>query len=1310
MATLVLAAAGSAIGGAIGGTVLGVSAATVGQAVGAVAGGFIDQAIIGRGSRAVEHGRARNLRLQTSTEGAPVTISYGRMRLAGTVIWSTRFLETVRSSSQGGKATGGQRVREYSYSISLAVALGEGPIDRIGRVWADGKEIDLSTITHRVYKGDFEQLPDPKIEAVEGAGNVPAYRGTAYVVFEDLPIGPYGNRIPQLNFEVFRGVDPEDLGLDPEVFGKPLPKIVKGIALSPGTGEHALHAEAQRYEFPGGATQAANVHNAALRPDIEVALDQLQAELPTCETVSLIVSWFGDDLRVGRCSVQPKIEIAGRASGPDAWMVAGLDSSSAAVVSVDEDERPNYGGTPSDASVISAIRSLTARGLKVMIYPFLLMDVEPGNALTDPYTGAAGQPAFPWRGRITLEAAPGEPGSTDKTAAAAGEVAAFFGNAQASHFSLAGGAVSYSGPVEWTWRRFVLHLAALAQAAGGVEALCIGSEFRGITTIRDGAVSYPAVAELQALAAEVRALLPTTKLSYAADWSEYFGHRPADGSGDALFHLDPLWADANTDFIGIDDYMSAADWRHGGGLDAAAGWRSTHSLPYLRANVAGGENYDWYYADEDARIAQDRTPIVDTAHGEDWIFRPKDLVNWWSEPHFDRPGGVRAAAPTAWVPQSKPIWLTETGCPAVDLGANRPNLFIDPKSSESALPTGSTGARDDEMQRRFLQAKIMHWEDPANNPVSSVYGAPMLPVERIHVWTWDARPWPDFPIREDVWSDGANHRLGHWITGRVSASGLAEVVAAVCVRAGLAPHEFDVSDLVGAVHGYAIERTRSAREALQPLMTTYGFDAFESGGRIVFRMRSGGAEVVLAPERLIEGAEPGQAVALSRGTAGDLSDIVRLGFVQAEADYRVGMAEAIRPGGAGILVDESSVPIAFPASVADGIAARWLAEGESARDAVSFAVPPSEIALEPGDVVGIEGVRGVWRIEGLTLGAGQEAVATRVDPALYVPRASQERRVSTPAAVLPGPLDLAFLDLPLADGGAEDHRPRLAVLADPWPGSVDLYTVDAEAGFGAVGTQRVPAIAGVLTGSLPGAAPDLPQRVSLSVAAPDGAFEAVGDAALLDGANRAALIRADGSVEMVQFRDAVLTGSGAWTLGHLLRGQRGTEALAGVEAAPGTRLVLVDRGLFTLPLDLEALGRETTWRAVPAGKAPDDPEAADVTAAAAGAGLKPFAPAHLRAFGAAGTDIAISWIRRTRVGGDSWFAAEVPLGEEREAYALRITKSGAVLRVEETTAPAFTYTAAMQAADGATAPFEVDVAQISTVLGAGSRRSVTIHG
>ncbi|MDF7762218.1 hypothetical protein PU683_22155, partial [Kosakonia cowanii] len=88
-----------------------------------------------------------------------------------------------------------------------AVGLCEGPIAFVRRIWADGVEIDQSRITLRVHPGGADQAADPLIVAKEGVQNAPAYRGLAYVVFEGLPLGDYGNRIPQFTFEVIRPVN-----------------------------------------------------------------------------------------------------------------------------------------------------------------------------------------------------------------------------------------------------------------------------------------------------------------------------------------------------------------------------------------------------------------------------------------------------------------------------------------------------------------------------------------------------------------------------------------------------------------------------------------------------------------------------------------------------------------------------------------------------------------------------------------------------------------------------------------------------------------------------------------------------------------------------------------------------------------------------------------------------------------------------------------------------------------------------------------------------------------------------------------------
>ena len=947
MATLALAAVGAAVGGALlptGITVLGaaISGATIGAQVGSLAGSFIDQALFGGSGQThqVEGPRLSELQLTASTEGAPIPRVYGRVRLGGQVIWATDFEEKVITSASGGGGKGlggglsqGQvETKEYRYFANFAVAVAEGEISNIGRVWADGREIDLSQITYHVHKGTETQLVDTLISAKQGADNAPAYRGTAYIVFQALPLADFGNRLPQFSFEVYRSIDS-------------LSNEIRSVVMIPGSGEFAYAPETIANVFGPGDSKPENVHTRQGGTNWSVALDQLEAALPNANNISLVVSWFGTDLRTGVCQLRPGVEFRGKTTSPDKWKIAGVGRNSAYVVS-QRKGRAAYGGTPSDKSVIDAISNLKARGIGVTLTPFILMDVEEGNALPNPY-GGTGQPPHPWRGRITVDPAPGQPGSPDKTAAAAAQIASFVGTAQPGDFSIRNGNVVYSGPAEWTYRRMVLHMAYLAKAAGGIDAFLIGTELRGLTWVRESTSEYPFVSALSSLAADVKGILGAgTKVTYAADWSEYFGHQPTDGSSDVYFHLDPLWASPSIDAVGIDIYWPLSDWRDGQThLDFLAGTRSIYDLDYLSANVNGGEGYDWYYASIEDRDNQVRTTISDGV-GKPWVFRFKDIKSWWLNAHYNRPGGVETGPPTAWVPESKPFWFMEVGCPAIDKGPNQPNVFVDPKSSETAVPYYSRATRDDLVQNHFLRAFIEtfdHTSDgflPDANPISNVYSDRMVDRDRIYVYTWDARPYPAFPINLDAWADGENWRLGHWLTGRLVSAQLAELVAQILFDFGF--EAFETAHLKGTVPGYVIDRVMSTRDALQPLELSYFFDSLESGGVIRFRHR--GAEPIVGSLKeadLVEKRPHDVLLTLTRGQETELPASAKIRYLSSISDYQQAVAEARRLVGASGRVSQADLPIVLSPDQADSMAESWLFEAWAARERSSFTLPPS---------------------------------------------------------------------------------------------------------------------------------------------------------------------------------------------------------------------------------------------------------------------------------------------------------------------------------------------------------------------------------
>ncbi|MDR9393567.1 MAG: glycoside hydrolase/phage tail family protein [Roseovarius sp.] len=1325
MATILLSAAGAAIGGTMGGTVLGLSSAVAGRFAGAVIGRSIDQRLLGQGSDVVETGRADRLRLTGAGEGDPVARVYGRMRVAGQIIWATEFREevTVRGGSgKGGRSAEPER-REITYSLSLGVALCEGEITHVGRVWADGTEIARDSLTMQVYRGTADQTPDPKMEAVEGAGQVPAYRGTAYVVIEDLGLGRFGNRVPQLTFEVCRPAQPDQAGaeMDPA-------HAVTGVAMLPGSGEYTLATTPVTMDFGPGSGRFANVNSPSGKADFTTSVESLLGELPRCRGTSLIVSWFGDDLRCDQATIRPKPEQQEFESANMPWEVSGVTRQSAQPVAQDAEGRPVYGGTPADAAVIEAILGLQQAGQDVMVYPFILMEQMRGNGLPDPWSDAEDQPVLPWRGRITTSVAPGRPASPDGTAAAVAEVTAFFGTARATDFSIVpvdavepdeteesdalsllsyGGVtkrspVSYHGPEEWSYRRFILHQAALCAAAGGVESFCIGSEMRSLTQIRGPANSFPAVDQLIDLAAEVRTILgPEVKISYAADWSEYFGYKP--GNGDRFFHLDPLWADANIDFIGIDNYMPLSDWRDGP-KHADSRWGEIYELGYLQSNIEGGEGYDWYYPTPEARAAQRREPITDVAHGEPWIWRYKDIRNWWRHAHHDRVNGERQGTPTPWVPQSKPVRFTEYGCAAIDKGTNQPNKFLDPKSSESRLPHHSSGQRDELIQLQYLRAMAGYWRDPAKNPVSEEYGGPMIDMEHAHVWAWDARPYPFFPLNRQLWTDAENYARGHWITGRASGRTLASVIDEITARAGLAAR--DTARLHGYMRGYLVEEVGEARNTLQPLSLRYAFDAVDRDGFLRFVPRGGEEHRRLDPDHLVRHPELDGTVEQSRGNPADLAGRVRLRFVEADGDFEVIAEEAILPDDETHAVSTSEMPLAMTRAEGRQTVERWLSESRIATDGVQLVLPPSMLDLGAGDVVALPetGGDGLYRVDrSEQMGNAQKLEAVRVEPESYRPILVDEVPAPLRAFAAPTPISALFLDLPLLSGDEVPHAPHLAVMADPWPGTAALYASDSDAAYKLNTLLAARSPVGVTqTPLFPAPAGRIDRGAGLFVKMLFGQLESIEQSAFLAGGNLCAI--GDGTPdnwEVFQFRDAELVETGTYVLRNRLRGQQGTETQQRDPWPPGSYIVRLDGSPMQIGMADAQRGQARHYRIGPADRPVDDPAYQHAVLAFDGIGLRPYAPAHLRMDQQSGAR-HYSWVRRTRIGGDRWDTPEVPLGEETERYLVRVTNEGEVLREVMVPGPEWTYSAQAQAADGLTGPFELRVAQVSAAFGPGS--------
>ncbi len=209
---------GSTIGGFAGALIGfwfgGPSGARWGFMIGSAVGGYVDPV-------EVEGPRLTDAQTQTSQEGAPRPIIYGTACVAGNVVQCGPLVEHKKKQRQG---KGGPEVTTYTYTRTVMIRISEaaplGGTMRMCRVWKDDKLVadwsEANTIPADTaafesictfYSGAEDQLPDPSLEALPteyggGVGNVPAYRGTCYVVLTDLDCTDRQGAVPQFRFEV----------------------------------------------------------------------------------------------------------------------------------------------------------------------------------------------------------------------------------------------------------------------------------------------------------------------------------------------------------------------------------------------------------------------------------------------------------------------------------------------------------------------------------------------------------------------------------------------------------------------------------------------------------------------------------------------------------------------------------------------------------------------------------------------------------------------------------------------------------------------------------------------------------------------------------------------------------------------------------------------------------------------------------------------------------------------------------------------------------------------------------------------------
>ena len=149
---------GSAIGGIFGGGIF----STIGRFTGRLLGNYLERLDY----ELEEYHSFKNIRdsfhLSAAIYGTAIPLVFGSVKVNGKIIWADQIKEVEQiktekryfSNSKQTKAL--YHVSEYEYYLSVALAICEGEIAEISRVWANNDLINLGEYKFRLYPGSEE--------------------------------------------------------------------------------------------------------------------------------------------------------------------------------------------------------------------------------------------------------------------------------------------------------------------------------------------------------------------------------------------------------------------------------------------------------------------------------------------------------------------------------------------------------------------------------------------------------------------------------------------------------------------------------------------------------------------------------------------------------------------------------------------------------------------------------------------------------------------------------------------------------------------------------------------------------------------------------------------------------------------------------------------------------------------------------------------------------------------------------------------------------------------------------------------------
>lgn len=547
----------------------------------------------------------------------------------------------------------------------------------------------------------------------------------------------------------------------------------------------------------------------------------------------------------------------------------------------------------------------------------------------------------------------------------------------------------------------------------------------------------------------------------------------------------------------------------------------------------------------------------------------------------------------------------------------------------------------------------------------------------------------------------------------ITAQALSTVIADECSRSGLlSPTDVDTAALIDTVTGFRVAQIGSIRASIEPLQGAFPFDMIQSGYKIK-GVKRGQAAIATIDAGLL-GAD--KQLRQTREMDTQLPTKIVASYLDGARNYDTNQQFWERPSSGAVNTRTMELPIVLGATQALQVVEclgnlYWLERS----DFGPFTLPPTYGHLEPSDVITV-----------VTGYASYELRLTSVDyrsdgtlecsaklngPSLYTSAATSTETPQTVVIPLTGETACVLLDIPVVDETLQNSPGFVAAVTGytpGWPGGVLFSSIDQGQTWGDIQAFAGKGTLGSAMGTLGAHSGLLINRgATLAVSMVSGALESVTEAQMLNGANVAAY-GAPGRWEIMRFQNATLNADGAYTLGTFWRGDKGTEWATGLHQAGDSFVLLTDPDHAFIGLSQDSIGQPRTYRGVTSGA--DIEAVSDIPMTYVGVNLECLSPVDAKGARNGSLDLALTWQRRTRVGGAWRDYVDAALGEAVESYDVDIMSGSVVKRTLTTGTPSVTYTAAQQVADfGVTqAAITVRIYQLSAIVGRGYKLEVTL--